>query len=502
MEVLLLSFIFMMEFDFKEKVEREIAESEGRPFDESLDRPVKKRKWGLKITAFVFAFFLVYTFTILISGDSSESWVAKIPFIGKITGLVESSEKKMRGEDQDRVNILLLGMGGKDHEGGYLTDTIILASLKPSTKKVALLSIPRDLSIAVEGMGWQKINAINAFAERKKKGSGGEAVSQALSDILNIPIHYYIRVDFQGFVNLIDLLGGVEIDVENTLEDWRYPIAGQENNEDYYSRFEHLYIEKGWQKMDGSLALKYARSRYAGGVEGSDFARARRQQKIIQAVKSKLLKAENLFRPSVVSGLINEFNENINFNLKIWEGIKIWQVFKDIDNDDISNYVLDDGPKGLLVPGRSEAGAYILSPRSGDFTEIRYLIDNFFPKEEQIKALNSESTQTAKIEIKNGTWINGLANQVSIDLEKKNFDVLKISNCSHRDFIGTVIYDLTYGAKNEALKYLKDLLQADVYFDLPLWLMEDIKNETKSDDEKAPDFLIILGEMASKIGIF
>lgn len=490
----------MLDLDFKEKIKDELIEEEGYTFEDEYSSKPKRKRLGLKIAAFIFAFLLMFTATVLISGDSSESWIGKIPFIGKIAGLVESSENKLRGEEEDRINILLLGMGGKKHEGGYLTDTIILASLKPSTKQVALLSIPRDLNIAVEGMGWQKINSINAFAERKKEGSGGEAISQALSDVLNIPIHYYVRVDFEGFVNIVDVVGGVEVDVENTLEDFHYPIAGQEDNENYYARFEHLYIEKGFQKMNGSLALKYARSRYASGVEGSDFARAKRQQKIIQAVKDELLKKENLFKPSVISGLINEFNDSLSFNLKIWEGIKLWQMFKDVNSDSISNYVLDDGPSGLLVAGRNDVGAYILSPRSGDFTEIRYLIDGFFPKEEQIKAINSESAQTAKVEMKNGTWVNGLANQTAIDLEKKNFEILKISNCSRRDFIKTVIYDLTYGGKNEALRYLKELLQADVYFDLPLWLVEDIKNEVKEEGEEVPDFLIILGENAAKIG--
>ncbi|PKM91146.1 hypothetical protein CVU82_03780 [Candidatus Falkowbacteria bacterium HGW-Falkowbacteria-1] len=483
---------------FGEETEKEMRAENGFSFIDELPKKPKKRV-GLKIAAFVFAFLLLFSVTVLISGDSSESWVGKIPFIGRIVGLVESSDKQVRGEDQDRINILLLGMGGQKHDGGYLTDTIILVSLKPSTKKISMLSIPRDLSVAVEGMGWQKINAINAFAESKKDGSGGEALSQALSDVLDIPIHYYIRVDFNGFVNIVDILGGVELEVENTLEDYHYPISGQEDNEDYYSRFEHLYIEKGWQKMDGTLALKYARSRYASGIEGSDFARARRQQKIIQAVKEKLLKTENFFKPTVISGLISELNESLSFNLKIWEAIKLWQMFKDVGDSDISNYVLDDRPNGLLVASRSEAGAYILTPRSGDFTEIKYLINNFFPKEEQLKAMESESQESAKVEIKNGTWINGLASQTAIDLENKNFDVLKVSNCSRRDFKDTVIYDLTYGGKNEALKYIRDFLQAEVYFDLPLWLIEDIKNEVNEGEER-PDFLVILGERASKVG--
>ena len=88
--------------------------------------------------------------------------------IGKIVGLVESSDKKIKGESQDRINILLLGMGGKKHDGGYLTDTIILASLQPSTGKVAMLSVPRDLMISVEGMGWQKLMLLMLLLKIKK----------------------------------------------------------------------------------------------------------------------------------------------------------------------------------------------------------------------------------------------------------------------------------------------------------------------------------------------
>jgi polyisoprenyl-teichoic acid--peptidoglycan teichoic acid transferase len=362
------------------------------------------------------------------------------------------------------------------------------------------LSIPRDLTISVEGMGWQKINAINAFAEAKKEGSGGQAVSQALSDVLDIPVHYYFRIDFETFVNLVDLVGGLEVNVENTLNDYSYPIAGRENNEDYYSRFEHLYIEEGLQTMDGELALKYARSRHASGIEGSDFARAKRQQKIIQAFKDKLLSKENLFKPSVISGIINELSSGLSFNLKIGEAIKLWQMFKDINNDDIVTNVLDNGPDGLLVAGRSEAGAYILSPKGGDFTEIKHLINNLFESEKEDVFVKTEVEDLANIEIKNGTWINGLANQAAIDLKNENFDVLRVSNCSRRDFENTVIYDLTYGSKNEALKYLKKTLKAEVHFDVPLWLAEEIKNETIETNE-IPDFLIILGEEASTIGI-
>lgn len=486
--------------DFKKKMDEELMQGLNK-------KPSWKKKWGFKITGFLLAFFILFTATILISSDASESWAGKVPILNKLIGLVESSDKKLKGESQDRINILLLGMGGEKHEGGYLTDTIILASLKPSTKEVAMMSIPRDMMIMVEGMGWQKINAVNALAERKKSGSGGEAISQAVSDILDINIHYYLRIDFTGFINIIDHLGGVEVYVDNTLSDYRYPIRGRENYEDYYARYEHLYIEEGWQKMDGDLALKYARSRHALGVEGSDFSRAKRQQKIIQAVKDKLLSTENLLRPAMITSIISELNNNLHFNLKIWEILKLWQIFKNITSDDIYNYVLDDGPSGLLVSGRSDIGAYILIPRGGDYSEIRYLVNNFFPKKNSQTSSTKESasnvsilenSESAKLEIKNGTWINGLANQTAIDLDKNNFEILRISNSSKRDFKESVVYDLTYGGKKEALKYLRDFLQADVELNLPTWLAEEIKDEAGSEEREVPDFLIILGESASK----
>jgi LCP family protein required for cell wall assembly len=486
--------------DFKKKMEEELR---NRP---EYQRP-PKRRLGLKVGGFLIAFLILFSATVLISGDASESWAGRVPILGKLIGLVESSDKKLKGESNDRINILLLGMGGKKHDGGYLTDTIMLVSLKPSTKQVAILSIPRDTMIAVEGMGWQKINSINAFAEREKEGSGGEAISQAVSDVFGVPVHYYFRIDFEGFTNIINHLGGVEVYVDNTLSDFRYPIAGREDYSDYYARFEHLYIEEGWQKMDGELALKYARSRHALGVEGSDFARAKRQQKIIQAVKDKLLSAENLLKPAMITSIVSELNEHLLFNFKVWETLKIWQMFKDIESDDISNHVLDDSPSGLLVSGRSEAGAYILSPRSGNFDDIKYLVNNFFPETQAKKAesdskektsVAEENNQSAKIEIKNGTWINGLANQTAIDLNAHNFEVLRISNSSRRDFKDSIIYDLSYGSKKEALKYLKDFLKADISVDLPDWLAEEIKSEAGSEKKEVPDFLVILGESASK----
>ena len=462
----------------------------------------KGSKKFFKFFSYSFVIFITiliaFSSQILVTGQSSTSWLSKIPIIGHLQHLAESADKKLKGENDDRINVLLLGMGGIKHEGSYLTDTIILASLEPSTKKVAMVSIPRDLAVTIENIGLRKINNVNAFAEVQKEGSGGLAVSQAVSDLLNIPIDYYVRVDFEGFTNIVDHMDGVNIYVENTLDDYSYPVMGREEAEPYESRFEHLHIEKGWQTMDGGLALKYARSRHAGGIEGSDFARAKRQQKVIEAVKDKSLSKYTLFRPDVILNILNELEGHVDTNLQLWEMIKLWNLFKDTTSDKIINKVLDNSPNGLLVDTISEDGAYILIPKSGDFTELQYFVYNIFsdaPKEERTKV----SEERATIEIRNGTWINGLASQVALDLEKYGFTVIRIGNSSKQNFQKTVIYDLTYGEKMKSLTILKNKTDANVAFGLPEWLIDDLQKELNNESNpEQPDFIIILGQEADK----
>lgn len=460
----------------------------------------KKKSPLAKILLFAFIFIMLSASAFIwrmnaSSQDGNSAWYKNINFLGSLTNIVVGSDKKLKGEDLDRINILLLGMGGKNHDGAYLTDTMMLVSLQPSTKKVSMISIPRDLTIPIENMGWRKINGVNSFAESENPGSGGLATSQAVSDVFNIPIDYYVRVDFDGFINIVDQLGGLNVNVANTLDDYSYPIIGREDAYPYESRFEHLHVDTGLQKMDGSLALKFARSRHGIKGEGSDFARSRRQQEILSAVKDKVLSMNVLFKPTMIGNIVNELQEHISTNLKIWEIVKIWETFNKVKPEDIINKVLDNGPDGLLVDSISSEGAYILSPRSGDFKEIQYLIANIFNNDVTIDSTKAKSEKPT-IEVYNGTWINGLATQFATDLEKNGFEILRVGNSSMKNFQKTVIYDLSFGAKVESLTVLKQKTDANISSELPQWLKDDLKKNNTVGTPRTPDFVVVLGHLA------
>lgn len=484
--------------NFNNNIELLPREESGEFKEEKSGNKKRILKIFIYFAAFCLIGFATFSSKIITSDQNPNSWIYKIPIIGQLKHLAESADKQLKGEDRDRINILLLGMGGANHDGGYLTDTIMLASIEPSTNKVSLLSVPRDLTIPMEGMGWRKINNVNAYAEVKNSGSGGIAVSQALSDVLDMPIDYFVRIDFKGFINIINELGGVEVDVENTLDDRKYPILGREDAEPYESRFETLYIPQGLQKMDGDLALKYVRSRHALGIEGSDFARSRRQQKIIEATKKKFLSKNTLLRPTIIANIMNELRNHVSTNLKIWEMIKLWDLTKDVAKENIINRVLDNSDSGLLIDVRGEDGAYILTPRNGDFTEIQYLANNIFsdaPPQQKTKVKVEKTT----LEIRNGTWINGLATETALDLEKYGFNISRIGNCSQQNFQKSVIYDLTFGEKMESLSILKEKTKANVSFAMPQWLVDDIKKELADErNPEQPDFVLILGRDADK----
>lgn len=174
--------------------------------------------------------------------------------------------------NNDKINILLLG------KNEQLTDTMILASVDPQAKKISTVSIPRDLWIPSLRT---KINSTYYYGKT-------DLTKKTVAEVFDTNIPYSVLVDFSGFKNIIDAIGGIEVEVENSFTDNLYPIAGKEDDKCIKCRYESVSFEKGVQKMDGETALKFVRSRHAEGDEGTDIAREARQQKVIDAIKNKI----------------------------------------------------------------------------------------------------------------------------------------------------------------------------------------------------------------------
>lgn len=422
----------------------------------------------------------VFTFQVVLSGEhAGETITDSFKHFSFFNAIGLTSDKKVKGEDRDRINILLLGMGGLGHDGPWLTDTMILASIKPSTHEVAMLSIPRDMSIPIPHYGWKKINSVNNFGELNDPGNGGAYTAEVLSGLLDQPIDYYVRVDFSGFEKLIDELGGIDVYVDKSFADSEYP--------DEARGYAPVSFQQGWQKMNGKTALSYARSRHGNNGEGSDFARSQRQQKVIKAVKDKALSLGTLLNIRKLAALYEAYRDHVNINMETWEMIRLAQIAKGIDNKDIHTLVLDDAPDGLLYATMIN-GAFLLLPKDQSFEDIQKVAANVFTPKEFLKP-----DEKPTVSIQNGTKIDGLASRTSSELKKYGYKVLSVSNAMERTYAKTVIYDLTSGQKPNALESLKEKLDANVTTVLPAWI-EAQKDSLLASDA---DFLIVLGESAN-----
>ncbi|MDP2860478.1 MAG: LCP family protein [bacterium] len=286
-----------------------------------------------------------------------------------------------------KTNILLLGVGGKDHEGALLTDSIIVASVDEKTKKVLLVSVPRDIwleSLPETVDGSKKINTAYASGEVKKAGGGLILAKAAAAEILGIPIHYGAVIDFAGFQKAIDIVGGVDIEVENAFDDYRYPIPGKENEDcgedpDNLCRYEHLHFDKGVVHMSGELALKYVRSRYAEGIEGNDFARSKRQQKLLLALKNKIFSRETLFSPEKINNLQAAVQDSIDTDIDANLLPYLLKQVPKIGDFKVESFSLEESlpetPESLFTnPPVEKYGMWVLVPKKGDFTVVHQKI--------------------------------------------------------------------------------------------------------------------------------
>ncbi len=430
------------------------------------------------------------------SGQGVFDEFARLPVIGDIRGFVfgeEPGEISVPGvkRDENRMNILLLGIGGAGHDGSLLTDSIIFASVDLKEKRVGMVSIPRDLAWRRADGAYEKINAVHAWEEQADPGRGAIRTAEKFSETFGVHIDHVVRIDFRGFVALVDALGGIDVNVERSFTDAEYPAPDD--------LWQTVSFKKGPQRMDGRAALIYARSRHGNNGEGGDFARARRQQIVLMAIRDRLLSLDTLTDPAKLANLYSAVTRHLQTDLSPWDAFRLAPMIEDFSRDKMATHVLTDAPDGELVAANLN-GNFLLFPKGGDWTRVKALISDPLQTKDE---LDAAAPDLAKVEIKNGTLRTGLAFEVTNALSLRGYDAKNMGNAVRRGYTRSMIFDLTEGKKPAELEALRLALDADVSLTAPetpqgsstrFVYAENLSKETVQDAQT--DFLVILGESA------
>ena len=350
-------------------------------------------------------------------------------------------------QKKERVNILLLGIDEReDQYGPWRTDTMIVLTIDPENSGAGMLSIPRDLWVPIPGYGENRINSAHHTGDLQKYPGGGPALAiKTVQYNFGIPIHYYVRVNFGGFVEAIDTIGGIEIHVEKEINDPLYPDGAY--------GYDPLYIPTGLQHMDGSLALKYARTRHGG----SDFDRLRRQQQVIMAVRDKVLRLGML--PQLLPklpGLLQTVGDSVQTDLLIDEMLRLIQLASRIDDEHIKAAVIGSS---MTIPTTTPNGAQVEIPIRD---EIRAVVDEIFadpaPAAAEIPDPDRDklAAEAARIIVHNGSTTGNLAVQTSALLKEHGLQVVEFGNAERFDYPNSIIVD--YTGKEHTIQYLSRLL--------------------------------------------
>lgn len=345
--------------------------------------------------------------------------------------------------EKSTFNILFMGYGGANHDGAYLTDTLMLIHVDTIKNKVLLISLPRDIWVKLPTKSGSTFHSkINTLYEmelfpkefpdveiKNSTDSKTSLITNAVSAITGLPIDYFVGVDFAGFTKAIDKLGGIDVNVQKSFTDYEYPIEGHEDDlcgkeeqfkqiEPYLHenadstpeakekllkekpeldellknatespqlafpcRYETLTFSAGTQHMSGIRALKFARSRHSP-QDGGDFARAKRQQLVIEALKDKALKISSIPKLLLLS---DELQNDIKTDVPKELIKKFLGEVKDAAFYNISNLVLSDND--YLDYSRSSDGQSILVPKGGadNWKEVRTWIKQTINAEKDVK---------------------------------------------------------------------------------------------------------------------
>lgn len=345
------------------------------------------------------------------------------------------------------VTVLVMGLDYGDwsteRDGPSRTDTMILLTMNPTTMTAGVLNIPRDLWVNIPGFGYGKINTAYYLGEANQMPDGGPGLAiKTVEGLLGIPINYYAQIDFFAFEQFIDIIGGVVVNVTQPME---IDPIGNNNT---------ILLQPGEHRLYGKEALAYARARY---TEGGDFDRANRQQEVLLEIRRRV------FKPSQFPVLLaqapqiyQQLSGGIRTNMSFDEAIQFGLLAKDIAKENIRMGKI--APPDQVLFAKSPDGTQdILKPITDKIRETR---DYIFGTAIQPLAQGSDEAalmqqEAARIQVLNGTWIEGLAGTTQQYLNAQGANVTQTGNANEQPQY-CVVYD--YTGNPYTLRYLVDLM--------------------------------------------
>ncbi|MFH2118204.1 MAG: LCP family protein [Candidatus Paceibacterota bacterium] len=331
----------------------------------------KKWLWGVMLGVLISSTLVTYLLGSRLINRSNQNLAAP--------KLANSQDLPANAEDLSILTVLLLGYGGAGHSGGALSDVIQVMRLDFEKSQLALISVPRDLWVSLPSGTQNKINAAYA-ADLQNHDDRATIAKQMAQVVTGLPIDYFVAVDFVGFQRIIGQeLGGIDVQVAQTMVDEWYPIKGEELNlcglspeeiataHEQYSgfqleqqfpcRFETIRFPAGTVHMEGGDALQYVRSRH--GNPGGDFARGVRQQEVLAAIRDKLFTLEGVTN---IPRVFEQFAEHTQTDLDAKLAEYLWPALK--NSRDYKIVRINLSTDNVLISGTSSGGASIIQPRN------------------------------------------------------------------------------------------------------------------------------------------
>lgn len=364
-------------------------------------------------------------------------------FGGSILSVLQTA--KLKGEDKGRINILLAGNSADDagHDGGDLTDSILLMSIDTIQNKAYLLSIPRDLWVDVPGSGHQKINSAyvvgkaSSFHDSGYPAGGMGQLEQVVRDNLGVSIDYYVLLNYSALRQAVDAVGGIDYTVHSS-----DPRGLYDPSIDYYTNKPLVKLTNGVHHLNGQQALNLARARgdayRSYGFIQADFDRTQHQREMLTLLKSKAVSAGVLSNPAKLSSLSDAIGGNAKTDLSLSEVRRLYDLTKDIGPSATASVSLNNADgKNLLANYQASNGALALIPAAG--------LDNFTDIQSFLRRLSSHDPvvqEAAKVVVLNATNTGGLAGSVKTMLTAKNINVTAIGDAKANQAVSSII-DLT-----------------------------------------------------------